>query len=135
MTFTKIITFGLFLGIVLAAAKIFLVQSFEWDTTPIAHYILWAIGSFFSVALVRRLGVITYLESFIVMGFWLIFLLIIDGVLVGYLVGYHMFATIPFWLSYLVVLLSIFLFHKKRHIAKREEMKRNAPPPKKEHHG
>ncbi|MCC7356810.1 MAG: hypothetical protein IT410_04350 [Candidatus Doudnabacteria bacterium] len=70
----------------------------------------------FTVASVRRVGIINYLESVVVIIFWLSFGLIFDIFAIGLGYGLEPYTHITFWLMYPLLLLTIFLFHKKRHV-------------------
>lgn len=69
-----------------------------------------------TIAFVRRLGVINYLESLVVIVFWLLFSLTLDLFVVGLWVGLDPYTTLWFWLFYPFCMLILFLMHKKRHI-------------------
>lgn len=75
-----------------------------------------------STAAVRRLGYINYLESLLVAGVWFFFTLVLDFVVLSPIVGEFSVLKVEVWASYLILALTVFLFHKKRHIKIRKEM-------------
>jgi hypothetical protein len=76
-----------------------------------------------TTAAVRRIGVITYFECFLLMFIWLMFGFLIDVVVTANLVTDSIYTNINWYGSHVVILLSIFLFHKKLHIETRKTMK------------
>lgn len=75
-----------------------------------------------STAAVRRLGYINYLESLLAAGVWFFFALILDFLVLSPIVGEFSVLKGEVWASYLMLTLTVFLFHKKRHIKIRKEM-------------
>lgn len=123
MTFTKLIGFGILLAVVMSAVKVFFYQSFNWDDSTVVHYVFWLIAASFSVALIRRLGVITFLEAIVVCSLWIFFQLIVDLAVTASITGYRIFISPAFLIGYLIVIVAMFVFHKKRHVHIRKEMR------------
>ncbi len=86
------------------------------------YYIELALIAAASIAAVRRLGIINYLESVFAAICWWLFALIFDFLITSAFAGLGMFRDIHLWVGYLVMMLAIFLFHKKRHVQLRHEM-------------
>lgn len=84
----------------------------------IAFQVLLAV---ITIAVVRRMGTLNYIESFFLTAVWFFTLLIVDFVVTATLIGRDMYTTWPYWISYLVILLSIILFHKKMHVEVRKQ--------------
>lgn len=122
MTYKKLFGFGLLLTAVLVILKIIFFGYFTWTESFNSHVLYWLVVWVLSTALVRRLGVITMLEAVVVMVLWLILELIGDSAIAGPLVGWRILIDPNFALGYLFMPLAIFLFHKKRHVVRREQM-------------
>ncbi|HEX3096018.1 MAG TPA: hypothetical protein VHQ20_02770 [Patescibacteria group bacterium] len=69
-----------------------------------------------TIAVVRRLGIINYLESFLLVIVWFFAIMICDISFTSYLIGRDMYAHIYYWLANLAILISIILFHKALHV-------------------
>lgn len=123
MTFSKILGFGLLLGIIMSAVKIFFYQSFNWEEGTTVHYIFWLLAACISVALIRRLGIISFLEAIVVSGVWIFMHVLIDLLITASVVGIRVFIDIPFLIGYFIIIVAMFIFHKKRHVHIRREMK------------
>ena len=74
-----------------------------------------------TIAVVRRMGTLNYFESIFLVVVWFIVSLLVDLVITTMLTGRDVYTTLYFWLTYLVILLAVFLFHKKLHIEARKE--------------
>ncbi len=120
MTFGRFFGLGFVLAILLAALKIFYIQIFNADTQAV-QYGFWFFTIIITIACVRRMGVINFLESFLLCGFWFIMTIFFDFLITSQIVGFNMFSRLDIWVGYAIMTLSIFLFHKKRHIQIRKE--------------
>ncbi len=69
-----------------------------------------------TTAVIRRMGVINYLECFFTAIVWLIIMILVDMAVTSVLIGREMYHHVYFWLSYLAVVLSVILFHKALHV-------------------
>ena len=122
MAFSKLFGFGAFLVVVLTVLKVIAFQLF--DLKLLAISLLFGLLVFvLTVASTRRLGVINYLEAMLAAGLWFIMILLTDLLVTGPLAGYGIFKTLLLWLSYLLGIITVLLFHKKRHIDIRRKMK------------
>lgn len=133
MTFKKFFGFGFFLAIALVGVKVFLYQSFDWENNAIVHYLFWGIGFVLSTALIRRLGIITFLEAIVVIGVWLFLCLFFDLIVTASIVGFKIFLNLNFLLGYLFIIIGMFFFHKKKHVHTRKVLAEKFGPPKKGH--
>ncbi len=120
MTFGKFFGLGFLLAILLAALKIFYIQIFN-DQSQFIQFGFWFFIILITIACVRRVGVINFLESFLICGFWFVIALFFDFMITSQIAGFDMFKRLDIWLGYVIMVLSIFLFHKKRHIQIRRE--------------
>ncbi len=73
-----------------------------------------------TIAVVRRMGVLNYLESFLIVIVWFVTMVLVDMAITSFLIGRDMYSHLYFYLSYLVVLLSIIFFHKALHVQVRK---------------
>lgn len=78
----------------------------------------WVLSGIYTVAIIRRGGIINYLEALAVGIIWIVATLVFDFLITGsrFLLGSAMFTHLYIWIGYLVVLACIFFFHKKRHV-------------------
>lgn len=74
-----------------------------------------------SIALVRRLGVLNFLEAIFVLFFWFLLDLFLDLILTNLFTGISIFFKWQLWIGYLVLMFCVFVFHKKHHIHLRKE--------------
>ncbi len=122
MTYTKLFGFGLILMTSLVLVKTIFFGWFAWTDSLALHVFYWAFVAVLSVALIRRLGVITLLESLVVVILWLVFELVGDILVTGPVVGFGVLVDANFAVGYVVLVSSMLLFHKKRHVHRRREL-------------
>ncbi len=115
MTSGKLLGFGIALSLILTTVKLVFYRFLNTESLIILLFIYLLIVVL-TIASVRRVGIINYLESVVVMVFWLFFGLGFDIFAIGMGFGLDPYTHITFWLMYPLVLLTIFLFHKKRHV-------------------
>ncbi len=115
MTAAKLIGYGLALGLISALSKLVFYRFLNFESIFII-LILYVFIILCTIAFVRRLGVINYLESFIIMVSWFILSIPLDLVFVGLFLGTEPYQTFSLWLVYPTIMLTVFLSHKKRHI-------------------
>ena len=84
----------------------------------VAFFVLLAVEA---IAVVRRMGTINYIEAFFLTGVWFISLLIIDYIITSRLIDEDVYTSLAYWISYLVILLSLIIFHKKLHVQVRRD--------------
>ncbi len=122
MTIQKLLLFSFLQWLLFTALKVW-VFKFGLFASPgmetLAYCLLVAV---IAAALVRRMGVINYLEAFFLIGLWVLGDMLGDLLITGMFTGLGIFATGKFWYGQLALALSIFLFHKKRHIHVRKEL-------------
>ncbi len=115
MTSGKLIGYGIALTLILTTVKLVFYRFLNADSLIIL-LVVYLFQIVLTTALVRRLGIINYLESLVVIVFWLLFSLFYDIVAIGMGYGLEPYTQLRFWLMYPIMALSIFLFHKKRHV-------------------
>jgi hypothetical protein len=96
-------------------------------------YLMWGLVGVITIACCRRLGVISYLEAVFVLGAWLIFEAFFDLLIISTITGPSVYGHLHLWISYLVMAVCVFLFHKKRHVEvrhiQRQRAREQQPPP------
>jgi hypothetical protein len=120
MTFGKFFGLGFVLAILAAAIKVFYFQALNPDSVGVM-YVLGVFLVIITIACVRRLGVINYLEAFLTAGMWFLFQLFFDFLITTQVVGLKFYTRYSTWIAYALVVLTVILFHKKRHIQIRKE--------------
>jgi hypothetical protein len=120
MTFKKFVFYGLLLWLLLAVTKYIFISYFDTESFLIES----SFGFFvviFSMAMSRRLGVINFLEAMLVAFVWFVMAILLDFLILTHFIDFAFFSKWFIWLSYLLSILAIFFFHKKRHIEIRKE--------------
>lgn len=112
---------GFVLTLVLGAIKFVFYNVLAGDSA-VFNYVEWALIVLAAIAAVRRLGIINYLEAIFAAVCWWLFSLIFDFLITSAFAGLEIFRDVHLWIGYLVMMLAIFLFHKKRHVQLRHEM-------------
>jgi len=120
MTFAKFFGLGFTLAVLAAAAKILFLNVLNPESGAVL-YGFWFFMVLFTVACVRRLGVIQYLEASLVIITWFGIIMVVDLIVVAPVAGIRVFTTLNIWIANLIILASIWLFHKKRHVQIRKE--------------
>ena len=66
-----------------------------------------------SIAIVRRMGILNLFELIFLLGVWFTISLVVDLLITSSFTGREVYAHLSFWATYLVILLAVFVFHKK----------------------
>lgn len=121
MTVTKLIFFSFLQWVFYTLLKVWFFRF--WSPEYFFHSLLyWLVVAVIAAALVRRIGVINYLESFFLVIVWLLSGLLMDLLVTAIFTGLQMFGRVEYWVGYFVMFVAIVLFHKKRHIQVRKEL-------------
>ncbi len=124
MTFSKFFGFGILLAITTALLTVFL--NMYVNIAPLAlNIIVWFLVLILAIALVRRLGVLNFLEGLLVFAVWLFFRAFTDILITAPLLGLGMYGKSQIWISYLILFVGVFFFHKKRHVHIRKEQRKH----------
>lgn len=83
----------------------------------ILRFVYWIAIAVMVTALVRRLGVINYLEAIFIAFIWLAVNLLLDLFVMVSLVGTGIFNASSLWIGYVVMAIFVFAMHRKRHVA------------------
>lgn len=86
------------------------------DSGGFGAYLYYALCAFATLILVRRIGVINYLEALFVCGFWLAAFVFFDLLFASAVLGTEIFRLKEYWFGFLAVFFVAFFFHKKRHV-------------------
>lgn len=105
--------------ILFVLTKIFFINSLNMEswTVTILYYLALTI---ITIAVSRRMGTLNYFEDIFLIVVWLIVSLIVDFVITTSVTGKDVYTTSYFWISYLVISVSLLLFHKKVHVEVRK---------------
>jgi hypothetical protein len=131
MTAGKFVIFSLIAVALSALVKLVFITSLNIDSLYIV-YLMWLLIAAISIGCCRRLGVLNYLEAIFTLGVWLVLGLIVDLIVVSSIASDDIYKHAYLWISYAVMAVSVFLFHKKRHVEIRRLHKAKEPP--KAHH-
>ena len=123
MTGKKFLIYSFFLLTVFTILKIWFFNYDIFSEPLLQSLVLWLAVAVLAVAITRRFGVISYLEAIFLMIAWTASGLFIDLLVTASFFGITLFYQPEFWISYLFMDLAIFLFHKKRHIFVRHELR------------
>ncbi len=85
------------------------------------QFFYFIIIAILTAACARRIGIMHYIEAIFTAVLWLIVGLIIDALITAPIAGLSMFSHLSLWLGYFIMMLSVFFFHKKRHVQIRHE--------------
>jgi len=121
MTFTRFFGFWFLLWLLLAVLQAVFLNNFNLDAA--SAKIIFALAVLvITLACCRRLGVINFLEGAMVAIVWTLGLLLANWIILKHVLNLAVFSHFILWVGYLVVALTIFFGHKKRHIQVRKEM-------------
>lgn len=122
MTLTRFILITFFQWFFLLALKLGYFK-FGWlgPVGGVGDYAYFLLAMVIAAALVRRLGVINFLEAIMVMILWFAMDALLDLLFTAFILGLAMFGWWQLWAGYFFMLFAIFFFHKKRHIHIRHE--------------
>ncbi len=122
MTIGKFLTGLLVSQVLFVITKIIFISYFNIDSYFFIG-MMWLVLSVITIAIVRRMGVLNYFESFFIAVVWTFFSLLLDLAITASVVGRDIYSTWYFWLTYLVIILVAILFHKKNHVHIRRMMR------------
>ena len=107
---------------ILIPVRILFLGDHEFFSPILQNWLFWAINIVLSVAFIRRIGVLNFMEAFFIFLVWFLGGLFLDLLITSAFVRVPVFIQNTYWYGYLFMLFSIMLFHKKRHIHIRKEM-------------
>ncbi len=108
--------------IILAFVKVWFFNSQIFSGPLLQSWVFWVITALVGAAVIRRFGVINYLEVFFILFAWVLGGAFLDLLITGNFTGLSIFTKPEYWISYIFLILSALIFHKKRHIQIRKEL-------------
>lgn len=115
--------FSFFQWIILAVIKYWFFTREIFSNPGWQSIALWVITGVIIAAIVRRFGIINYIEAFFLMFMWTAGNLLLDLALLSNYTGTSIFYKTDYWASFLILNIGIFVFHKKQHIAVRHMLR------------
>lgn len=73
-----------------------------------------------TIAVVRRMGTLNYLESILLCVVWLVVTILVDMAITSFLIGRDMYGHWYYYLSIVAILVSVMVFHKSLHVEVRK---------------
>ena len=122
MTGKKLALYTLLQFVILALLKIWFFNSIIFANSGIQQIAFYIIMAVVGAALVRRFGVINFFESFFIIFIWVLGDALLDLIITSHFTGLSLFSGQEYWAGAVFFGLSIFLFHKKRHLQVRHEL-------------
>ncbi len=101
-------------------AKLFFINYLNIDSI-VAQIGLWIVLMLIAIAVVRRMGVLNYLESILIVILWTVIGLFVDFVVTTAMTGRDVYKTWYFWISYILIIVAVMIFHKKVHVETRKQ--------------
>ncbi len=109
--------------IIVVPLRIYFFNNEIFESPTLQAWIFWGINAVLAAAFVRRMGVMNFLESFFLFFIWFVFGLLLDLLITSGYTGLEMFKRSEYWVGYLVLGVTIFITHRKRHIHRRHELR------------
>ncbi len=108
--------------VIFVLLKVFFINSLDLDNWVVmtAFFIALIITT---IAVIRRMGILNYIESIFLVVVWLITTLIVDVAITVQVVGYDIYKTWYYWLTFVAIILAMMIFHKKLHVQVRQSNK------------
>jgi hypothetical protein len=121
MTFRKFFGLAFLLWFLLFIEKVIFLRVFSFSGwgMSLTYGILLVI---LTLSCVRRLGIINYLEALLALFVWFAIIVILDYIALSAIMDINYYGTWQIWAGYFAMMLAIFFFHKKRHVAIRREL-------------
>ncbi len=122
MTLKKLFVYSVLQWVILALLKIWFFNSQIFSNYGLQELVFWAAVAAVAAAIVRRLGVLNFLEAFFLIIAWFLGDLLFDLLATSIYTGLSIFYNPAYWLGYAALAVAIIFFHKKRHIQVRKEL-------------
>lgn len=119
MTGKKLLLFTFIQWIIIAVIKYFFFNHSIFSEAGLQELVYWVILGVVATAVIRRFGILTYLEVVFIIFLWTIFNLLFDLLWVSPFIGTNSLASLQYWVGVGIVGICAFLFHKIRHIHRR----------------
>ena len=122
MTSKKLYSYFLVQYVILALFKLWFFNNVIFPNAGFQQIVFWIIAAITGAALVRRFGIINFFESFFIIFVWILGDIILDALITRRFIAVPIFSTVEYWFGLLILGLSVFLFHKKKHIQVRHDL-------------
>lgn len=122
MTGKKFLLYSFLQLIIFTLLKIWFFNSQIFANSGIQQIAFWAVLVVISAALIRRMGIMNYLESFFTIIVWFLAGMLLDLIITSAYTGLGIFYRKDYWAGFLVMAIAVFLFHKKRHVYLRHDI-------------
>ncbi len=119
MTIASLLLGTIAAQILFVLTKIFFINSLNIDSWIVIVLFFLALA-IETIAVVRRMGTLNYLESIFLIIVWTIIGLIVDFAITTSFTGRDVYTTMYFWMTYLGIILVLLVFHKKLHVQARK---------------
>lgn len=122
MTIKKFIIFTILQWLLLVVLKVEFFKNQLLANKGLQEIVYWLLTAVVVSALVRRLGILNFLEAFFITFVWSILDLLLDLAITASFTGLDIFRQWQYWVGCGILILSVILFHKKRHVKLRQQM-------------
>jgi hypothetical protein len=109
--------------LVLALLKAWFFNSQIFSNPGFQHIVYWILTAVIIAALIRRFDHISFLEAFLVVFSWTLLDLLLDLVLLSPYTGLSIYSGAEYWWGIVIMIVSIMVLHKKRHIKIRHDLR------------
>lgn len=130
MTIKKFFLVTLAQWLLMTLLKVWFFGYLHLNNQNLQYVMFWILTVVVIAILVKRLGILNYLEAIFVGIFWMLEGALADLVITSVFVGLGIFGYWQFWVGYGLVGVVVFLCHTKRHIA----VRKGIPVPGEHHH-
>ncbi len=108
--------------VIFVLLKVFFINSLDLDNWVVMTVFFLAL-IITTIAVIRRMGILNYIESIFLVVVWFITTLIVDVAITAQIVGYDIYKTWYYWLTFVAIILAMMIFHKKLHVQVRHSNK------------
>jgi hypothetical protein len=122
MTSKKLALYSALQWIIFIPLKIWFFNYPIFSNAGIEQIFFWLVVAAIGGAVVRKLGIINFFESFFITVIWFLGGLLLDFLITGRFTGTSLFSNSQYWFGWVALALSIFVFHKKKHIHARHQL-------------
>lgn len=119
MTISSLLIGTFAFQVIFALLKIFVIGSFDIDNKVVITLFFAAIV-IAAIAVVRRMGIINYIESFFLSAVWFITTIIVDYMITANFTGFDIYKAWYYWFAHLAVILAVIVCHKSLHVEVRK---------------
>jgi len=122
MNVTKFFGFFILQCVAFLFLKVWLLNGEVFGSAALQAGVYYFIIAVVTIALFRRFGIITYIESVFALIFYTLGTLFFDLVITTNYTGMSLFSNLTYWWGFLAMILAAMFFHKKRHVYLRKEL-------------